>query len=174
MTLVDTQTVDELRTRDEIGRFLPGNGRIAKYTNPEEMQEVIDRYFEDCKRNHVYYVLDKKGAEEPKDTVTDDARPTVTGLALALGFNGRQSLLNYEGRDAFLDTIKRAKARVESYLEQRLYDPSAAGAIFSLKNNYAWRDEKRNEHILVVVERTDKPQGLLIEADNNQALTHES
>ena len=33
-----------------------------------------------------------------------------------------QSLLNYQGRKVFVDTITRAKLRVEEYAERRLYD----------------------------------------------------
>lgn len=99
-------------------------GRPPKYKKKEELQEKIDSYFEEC---------EKKG------------KPlTITGLALALGFNSRQALLNYQGKKEFNDTITRAKARVEQYAEERLFDKAGAnGAKFSLSNNFeGWKERK--------------------------------
>ena len=63
--------------------------------------------------------------------------PTVTGLALALGFTTRTSLLNYQGKKEFMDTITRAKSMVEAYAEERLFDRDGSnGARFSLVNNF--------------------------------------
>ena len=74
-------------------------GRPPKYTEAEEMQKKIDKYFEDCKLNNKPY--------------------TITGLGLALDMS-RQDLINYSKKEKFFDTIKRAKMRVENYLEERL------------------------------------------------------
>lgn len=53
--------------------------------------------------------------------ITVNSRPpTVTGLALALGFTSRMALLNYQAKKEFVDTITRAKTMVEAYTEQRL------------------------------------------------------
>jgi hypothetical protein len=73
--------------------------------------------------------------------------PTITGLALALGFNSRTSLLNYEDKEEFLNTITRAKARVEKYAESRLFDKDGAnGAKFSLANNFRnWKEKQEVE-----------------------------
>ena len=69
--------------------------------------------------------------------------PTVTGLALALGFSTRLSLLNYQGKKEFMNTITRAKARVEAYAEERLFDrDGTSGAQFSLRNNFKGWTEK--------------------------------
>jgi hypothetical protein len=64
---------------------------------------------------------------------------------LHLGLS-RQGLLNYQNRDGFVDTLKRARLRVENALEQRLYGNSPAGAIFNLKNNFGWRDKQELDH----------------------------
>ena len=74
--------------------------------------------------------------------ITGAHPPTVTGLAVALGFSGRQALLNYQAKKQFVDTITRAKARCEEYAEQRLYDRDGAnGAQFSLRCNFGWNDK---------------------------------
>lgn len=95
---------------------------------------------------------------------------TVTGLAVYLDTT-RETLMNYESgayddRDAdgnaielsdteqlfneqvnkFSDTIKRAKAMIYDDTEQQLYKSGAStGAIFSLKNNYGWRDKVEHD-----------------------------
>ena len=74
------------------------------------------------------------------DSLKDDEVPTVNGLALALGFNSRQSLLNYAEKPEFLDTVKRARTRLEMAWEKRLGGPNAAGTIFWLKNQ-GWSDK---------------------------------
>ena len=101
-------------------------GRPLKFKSVKEMQSVIDKYFDECDR---------------------DERPyTVSGLAYALNTN-RQTLLNYEENEEFFDTIKRAKARIEIFNEELLYDKNAptAGVIFNLKNNYGWKDKQEIE-----------------------------
>lgn len=103
-------------------------GRPPMYASVELMQEVIDAYFEECKSSWL-------------DEVAKPQHPTITGLALALGFNSRQSLLNYEDKPQFVDTVKKAKTRVEAYIEQNLYGGQVTGLIFNLKNNFNWRDQ---------------------------------
>ncbi len=124
-----------------------GNKKVGcppMYETPEEMQKVIDKYFEDCNGEYVvidgYVATDKNG-----DPIKTKERPlTITGLALALGFSGRQALLNYEGKPEFMDTIKRAKSRIEQYAEERLFDKDGVnGAKFNLSNNFKGWSEKQ-------------------------------
>ena len=100
-------------------------GRPAKYETAEEMQVAIDKYFIDC---------DKK--EKPY---------TISGLALGLGFCNRTSFLDYIERSPreFSDTIRRAKARVEMQLDEKLLmsGQNTTGIIFNLKNNFGWVDK---------------------------------
>jgi hypothetical protein len=114
------------------------------YKTPEEMQKVIDKYFEDCSGE--YIVIDGAVAvDKHGHPIKTKERPlTITGLALALGFNSRQTLLNYQGKEEFMDTITRAKTRIEQYAEERLYDKDGAnGAKFSLANNFeGWKDKR--------------------------------
>ena len=118
------------------------NGHPPKYATVEEMQAVIDQYFEDCKGEPIIGddgmpILDKYG----QPFIINQRPPTVTGLALALGFTSRQALLNYQAKKGFVDTVTRAKARCEEYAESRLYDKDGAnGAKFSLGCNFGWRE----------------------------------
>lgn len=122
----------------------PG-GRPAKFESAEQMQELIDKYFAECEGK---ILVDEDGIpvrDKNGKIIRDGRKPyTITGLALALGFTSRQALLNYEGKEEFFDTITRAKARVEQYAEERLYDNHGAnGAKFSLMNNFkGWREQQ--------------------------------
>lgn len=118
--------------------------RPLKYKTVDELQTAIDQYFESCKgevlrdENGVA-VTDKYG----RPIIIDAEPPTVTGLALALGFSSRKALLDYQGRKAFSNTITRAKSRCEAYAEGRLFDRDGSrGAEFSLKYNFRWDDAR--------------------------------
>jgi hypothetical protein len=98
-------------------------GRPPKYKTAEELQEAIDKY---------WGTLDKN-------------KPTITGLALALGFESRQSFYRYEQDGEFSYTIKKARLRVEAVYEANLHEGAAAGSIFALKN-FGWSDKQEIEH----------------------------
>lgn len=117
------------------------------YKSKEEIQEKIDKYFSDCdgevlKDEEGNPILNKYGGV----IIVGSKPPTVTGLALALGFTSRQALLNYQGKEEFVDTITRAKTRVEQYAEERLFDRDGShGAQFSLRNNFkGWNGERES------------------------------
>ena len=51
--------------------------------------------------------------------------------------------MNYQGKKEFMNTITRAKARVEANAEERLFDrDGTSGAQFSLRNNFKGWTEK--------------------------------
>lgn len=120
-------------------------GRPPKYESKEEIEEKIEAYFKKCEGEVLKYdngepFFNKYG----NPVIINQHPPTVTGLALALGFSSRMSLLNYQGKKEFMDTITRAKARVEAYAEERLFDRDGSnGAQFSLRNNFRGWNEKQ-------------------------------
>ena len=131
---------------DKMSEERHAGGRPPKYKNKEEMQKVIDKYFESCYRpitrivDGIYVEVKNKNGE----TLKEQYKPfTVTGLADALDMS-RQSLLNYSKEDEFFDTITRAKRKCELYAEERLFDKDGnKGAMFSLSNNFeAWKYKK--------------------------------
>ncbi len=91
-------------------------GKPPKYRTPEQLQKKID-----------LYITDKT------------IKPTISGLAYYLGFSSRQSFYDYEKREKFSYTIKRARLFIEAYYEDRLTGHNSAGAIFALKN-FGWKD----------------------------------
>lgn len=116
-------------------------GAPRKWKSVKAMQEAIDAYFESCKGEPIIGddgqpLVDKYG----NVILIGQKPPTITGLALALGFTGRQALIDYQARPEFADTVTRAKSRCEEYAESRLYDKDGAnGAKFSLGCNFGWR-----------------------------------
>lgn len=123
-------------------------GRPPKYKSKEEIQEKIDAYFEECKGRELYDADGNPMIDKHGNLIRVDVKPlTVTGLALALGFCSRQALLNYQAKGEFNDTILRAKAKVEQYAEERLFDKDGAnGAKFSLANNFeGWKERQHIE-----------------------------
>ena len=94
-------------------------GRPAKYKTPKELDKAIGEYFSSL------------------ITEEEDAKhPTITGLALYLGFADRSSLYNYEKHEEFSYTIKRAITTIEELYEGQLMNGrgNTAGVIFWLKN----------------------------------------
>jgi len=117
-------------------------GRPLKFKSVEKLQKKIDEYFESCWAEVVIGV-DKEG------NVVRERRQvkpyTVSGLASYLDTN-RQTLINYEEKEDFFDTIARAKAKIEAFTEEQLFTPKIAnGVAFNLKNNFGWRDKTEQE-----------------------------
>lgn len=130
-------------------------GRKPFFSSAKQMQKKIDEYFESC-AGEPFLIDGEPYVDKHGEVVLVGAHPpTVTGLALALGFESRQSLIDYREKDEFTDTITRAKMRVEEYCEQRLFDRDGQrGAEFSLKYNFRWaeeRDEDEGEESGVVM-----------------------
>jgi len=66
--------------------------------------------------------------------------PTMSGLALFLGVD-RKTITNYSNKEEYFPTIRKARARIESHLEKKLYGNNVTGLIFNLKNNFDWKDK---------------------------------
>lgn len=95
-------------------------GKPLKFKSVEELQEKIDAYFAGC--------------DEENEPIT------ITGLALALD-TSRETLCNYEEKEDYFDTIKKAKLKVENAYEKRLVRRGNGGDVFALKN-FGWKDTK--------------------------------
>lgn len=89
--------------------------RPLLFKSKAKLEKKIEKFFKDCKKK-------KKVA-------------TITGLAVALD-TSRETLLNYEKREEFFDTIQRAKQIIEAETEQKLFSAYTNGAKFSLTNNF--------------------------------------
>lgn len=95
-------------------------GRPPIWTDPEQLQGLIDEYFEIAEH------------------------PTLAGLAYEIGVD-RQTLYNYQEKNEFFGIVKAARERVEAIYEERLlYSSQPTGVIFALKN-MSWRDKSESD-----------------------------
>uniref|UniRef100_A0A6M3L292 Putative terminase small subunit n=1 Tax=viral metagenome TaxID=1070528 RepID=A0A6M3L292_9ZZZZ len=129
-------------------------GRPPFYDDPLKLQIACDTYFQDCKR--------------------DKTPTTITGLALALGFSTRKSLLDYEDKVEFVNIIKKAKLKVECEYEKRLSGNAPTGAIFALKNMH-WQDRQeltgadgKDLNTRITIELIDSPDQVKKEDASSQ------
>jgi hypothetical protein len=98
-------------------------GRPAKYESAEDLENAIKDYWQNLEKD----------------------KPTITGLALFLGFESRQSFYDYENNGEFSYTIKKARLKIESVYEQNLHSGNPSGSIFALKN-FGWTDKSEVDH----------------------------
>ncbi len=99
-------------------KYALGNngGRPPIYDDPFVLHDKCLDYFEQC--------------------IENDDKPTITGLALYLGFCSRGTLNEYAKKEKFSDIIKRAMLTVENS-----YETSATTFdMFALKN-MGWKDK---------------------------------
>lgn len=149
-------------------------GRPLLFETVEALQEKIQAYFDDCSPHPEQRVIYKwkkkievkrmrdieKGGMIQKEVEVNDysQRPdeeiewhitepkimTVSALAVFLG-TSRETLINYQEKPEFFDTIKEAKDLIESQWEARLVGSNVTGVIFNLKNNWSWADKTEQE-----------------------------
>lgn len=129
-------------------------GRPPVFESKEELEKKIEEFFKSCEGTVLEDETGKPVLDKYGNVIKVDERPeTVTGLALALGFKSRQSLIDYQGKAEFSDTITRAKLRCEKYAEERLYDRDGnGGARFSLQVNFGWKDKPVESEAMQTVE----------------------
>lgn len=96
-------------------------GRPLKFKTVEELQSAIDLYL----------------------TTTPKEDWTITGMAIALD-TYRSVLCDYEEKDEYSNTIKKAKQMVEHSYEIDLKKSGRTGTIFALKN-FNWKDKVEQE-----------------------------
>ena len=135
--------------------------RPLKFKTKEKLQKEIDKYFKSCfthkrdshgtKLREREWINVQEYAVNPESTqkiykygdyIMEQTKPfTVSGLASYLK-TSRETLMNYEKREEFFDTIIEAKDRIYAYTEESLFSGNSNGAKFSLINNYSWKDKQ--------------------------------
>ncbi len=123
-------------------------GQNPFFETPEALQTKIDDYFQFIKGE----IKEEREAVNHKTGRTElviiwerePEPPTITGLALFLGFCSRQSLHDYEEKIEFSYIIKKARTKVENGYEKNLHGNNPAGSVFALKN-MGWTDRTQTE-----------------------------
>ena len=98
-----------------------------KFGTVKELQDAVDNYFKvDA------WIVNGEGEKT--------YLPTMSGLALSLDVD-RRTVVNYSNKEEYFPTIKKARAKIEAFIETRLYGNNVTGLIFNLKNNFDWKDK---------------------------------
>ena len=156
-------------------------GRPPIYNNCIDLDGAIELYFEsrqlplpdNCAKDSDGHITHPDGSI----TYYKQLPLTMSGLAIACGMD-RETLLRYGKKDGYSDhfrgPIKRAKDRVQSYVEEYLFNgKNTVGAIFNLKNNFSWvdrqevgMDDQTHESLMDKVERRRKASHLRVVGDD--------
>jgi hypothetical protein len=110
-------------------------GQPLAFETVKELDDKVEEFFisEDA------FIINFKDGKEEKIFA-----PTMAGLALYLGVD-RRTVVNYSNKEEYFPTIRKARARIESHLEKKLYGNNVTGLIFNLKNNFNWKDKTEVE-----------------------------
>ena len=108
---------------------LTDTGRPPVYESDKELKERIEEYFNSLIE------------EETQQYVT---RPTMTGMALFLGYASRQSMYDNAKKEEFSYIITRAQQVIAMSYEEMLLTKVSSGAIFALKN-MGWKDKTETD-----------------------------
>lgn len=126
-----------IKNKDDTTSKHPG-GRPPFFSDPDALKAKIDEYFI-WVEGELETTTDQKG-EKSEVWKRRPRHVTITGLALFLGFESRQSIYDYEQNGEFSYIIKNARLRVEESYEQNLHGNNCTGSIFALKN-MGWKDK---------------------------------
>lgn len=122
-------------------------GRPPILDNAEELELKVNEYFNPKTCPDTRAIVLKSFEEGQKGEYLDYVpHPTITGLAIHLGFASRQSIYDYAKKeDEFSYILKKAALRVENNYEKLLAEKGlATGAIFALKN-MEWKDKHETD-----------------------------
>lgn len=115
-------------------------GRPRAFKTPEEMQVLIDEYFE-IKSGFKRQMVLKSGAI----AYIPDPQPVhIAGLCAYLGLT-HETLLQYQKKEEFSEPIKQAKQMCEEYAVDMCFR-SKNKADFVLMNNFGWRNRVEQEN----------------------------
>lgn len=113
-------------------------GRPLAFKTLEELEKVIEEYFDYCDNRTKKMWIEKTQTEI---MVSDPAPYTMSGLARRIGID-RRTLVNYSHKEEFFPTIRDARERVHEDVETRLMGTrNERGAKFSLTNNFDWKEK---------------------------------
>lgn len=114
-------------------------GRPRAFNSPEEMQVLIDEYFE-IKSGHKKMVILRN---ETVVYVPDPEPVHIAGLCAYLGIT-YDTLGEYQKREGFSEPITRAKLMCEEYAVNMCFKGNNK-ADFVLQNNFKWRNRAETE-----------------------------
>lgn len=117
-------------------------GKPLRFKTVKELDDAVENYF-------------TTDAYMPNSSGDNEYLPTMAGLALSLNVD-RKTIVNYSNRDEYFPTVRKARAKIEAFIETRLYGNNVTGCIFNLKNNFDWKDKQEVETKDTTNEVTDE------------------
>ncbi len=134
-----------------------------KTYTPAALKKAVDAYFNSISRtvtaqekvptgkkdswgHEIYELQDVRNDKGELITYTEYVIPPMTlDLCLFLGIT-RQTLSNYEKDERYLDTITRARGRIEGCKARMLHtSKNVQGVMFDLECNHKWKREQKME-----------------------------
>ena len=120
------------------------------FNRAEQLHHSIANYFKWIEGEHRTESLPFKPTaksppemREQKVWDREPQPPTLSGLALHLGFDSLKAFETYEKNGRFATILQRARLQIEAEYEKMLHQQPATGAIFALKS-LGWL-EKQND-----------------------------
>jgi hypothetical protein len=115
------------------------------FKSVKELNRRVDAYFAHIAGEYEEQETTVKKDTKTKKVYTREAEPpTLTGMALYVGFNSRQDFETHESKGRFSVALKRARLRIETEYEKKLHSQPATGAIFALKS-MGWNEKPDKE-----------------------------
>lgn len=111
-------------------------GRPKAFDNPEELQTLLNNYFDYCDKD-IETITDSKG------NIKIVHKPyTMSGICVYLDIHP-DTWSEYNKKSEYSETIKKARKKVENYCEENTMTGrlNPIFSIFSLKNNFGWVDK---------------------------------
>jgi hypothetical protein len=163
-------------------------GRPPKFNSADEFNKKIKHYFDTITKTDLAFrsvVVGYEDEEQKKpiyeqQPVLNNAGeqvsyttyfeiPSITGLCQHVGIT-RDTWKAYESREEFIDSIKKAKDKIEKYNIEQLYrKDQVTGIIFNLKNNFGWADkqeiESSNLNRNIEIQLSPEDQALVMRTD---------
>jgi len=115
-------------------------GRPPIFDTAESLQKAIENYFKEGVKIKTVVI-----GKAPNQYSVEIEVPTISGLCYHIGFESRQSFYDYEKREGFSYTVRRARLFIERHYEEMLQTGNTTGAIFALKN-FDWKDSQEFSH----------------------------
>lgn len=120
--------------------YIKTNGRPPIFATVDDLENAIQDYFTNGVKERMIVI-----GKAPNKQVVYVPIPTITGLCYYIGFASRQSFYDYEDKEGFSYTVKRARLFIEKEYEEQLTAGNTIGAIFALKN-MGWKDKQELDH----------------------------
>lgn len=113
-------------------------GMTPKYETPEEFEAAVQAYAEYCEAGEPFELYDRK--RQTVHSINRKIPMTLADMAYFLGFESRQSLIDYSEKLQFSFTVARAKLMVERDLVRRALngDSDSKVSVLLLSSNYGY------------------------------------